>query len=68
MQSDFVVIGNNGDTVFLLSPQTSEALLHLQEHTGESSWLGDSLAVEHRYVCDIVSALQREGFTVRRGR
>ena len=63
--SDFILHGNPGDTVFLLTPLTTEALEHLEEHTdSDSSWLGQSLTVEHRYVRDVVIRLHHEGFTV----
>ena len=60
---DFHVTG--GGTVYLVTPLNGEAEEHLNGHTGEESlWLGNSLAVEHRFIADLVAGLQGDGFTV----
>ena len=63
MQTDFKV--ENHGTIFLFTPTNGAALEHLRENVSEESqWLGDSLAVEHRYAADLVAALRTNGFTV----
>lgn len=60
---DFTVDGHG--TVFLLTPHTERAkswvLASLSEDRTE---LGNSIAVEHRYIVDIVEALRNEGFNI----
>ena len=52
-------------TVYLVRPLTRSALAWLTEHTAEDAqWLGNGLAVEHRYVADLVAGLREHGFTV----
>lgn len=52
-------------TVYLVTPLTMDALEHLRAHVDvEAQWLGRSLAVGHRYINDLMSALQEAGFDV----
>lgn len=62
---DFL-IGNEG-SVFTVTPLTPEALAYLRQHfeTEGWQWLGHTLAVDHRYISDIVLHLQEEGYEVR---
>jgi hypothetical protein len=63
MATDFVVSG--GGSVYLVHPLTDEARNHLQRVVGEEAqFLGNAVAVEHRYVGDFVAALSEDGFTV----
>lgn len=63
--ADYVLQGNPRDTVFLLMPQNAEAEKNLRDHAGpEAQFLGKGLAVEHRYVDDLCTLLQDEGWTV----
>lgn len=60
---DFTVI--SGGTVYLVAPLTNAARTHLLEHVEQGAqWLGIALAVEHRYVADLVFALRDNGFSV----
>jgi hypothetical protein len=54
-QPDFAVIGSG--TVYLFQPLTEKAAAWLKEHFPPSSdhqYLGDSLAIGHRYISDII--------------
>lgn len=62
MDYDFIVDGSG--TVYMITPQNKAASKALKEMiSGESSWLGESLAIEHRYVWDLIQGLKTEGFT-----
>ncbi len=61
--ADFRVSG--GGTVYLLVPLTSAAHEWIDAHVGDDAQtLGDSVAVEHRYIEDIVSGIRSDGLTV----
>ena len=66
-QADVHVSG--GGTVYLVHPLTQAAKDWIQEHVGQPgedvSYLGDALAVEHRYVGDLVAGMQADGLVVR---
>ena len=52
-------------TVFLLTPDNLEADGFLRALvSGEATWLGRSLAVEHRYIADLVNGLGDAGWGV----
>ena len=53
----------NHGTIFLVRPLTESALGWLTEHT-DGTWFGNALAVEHRYVSDLVVGLRDAGFNV----
>ena len=60
---DFVVFGSG--SVFLVRPRTNDASEHLRRVVGEEAqFLGNAVAVEHRYVGDFVAALVDDGYTV----
>jgi len=49
----------------LFTATNEDALTHLRENVSEESeWLGESLAVEHRYAADLAAALVENGFSV----
>ena len=50
-------------TIFLVRPLTEPALAWLNEHTG-GTWFGGALAVEHRYVADLVAGMRDAGLAV----
>ena len=61
--ADFVVSG--GGSVYLVHPLTDDARSHLLRVVGEEAqFLGNAVAVEHRYIADFVAALAEDGFTV----
>jgi hypothetical protein len=61
--ADFVVSG--GGSVYLVHPLTNDARTHLLRVVGEEAqFLGNAVAVEHRYIEDFVVALAADGFTV----
>lgn len=63
--ADFTVLGGGMDTVYLVEPQNARASVHLRQHVSdEALWLGYALAVEHRFIVDLVAALQDAGFEV----
>lgn len=63
-QADFEVYG--GGTVYMLSPLNANAKEFLYERLGdEAQFLGEAVAVEHRYIGAIVDDLRAEGFLVR---
>ncbi len=53
----------NHGTIFLVRPLTEPALAWLTEHT-DGTWFGNALAVEHRFVSDLVTGLRDAGFAV----
>ena len=60
---DFVVFGSG--SVYLVHPRTDAASDHLRRVVGEDAqFLGNAVAVEHRYVGDFVAALAEDGYTV----
>jgi hypothetical protein len=60
---DFLI--ENHGSLFLVRGQNTYATDWLIEHTDDSSqWLGAALAVEHRYIHDLVAHLQSDGFIV----
>ena len=57
-------IENHG-SIFLFDPQNTSAENHLLEHVSEEAqWFGGALVVEPRYVGNLASALQAEGFRI----
>jgi hypothetical protein len=63
---DFVVRGEG--TIWLFNPLTPAAFQFLSEHIQEDAqYLGDSLAVEHRYVYDLLLGLREHGLWAVRG-
>jgi hypothetical protein len=61
--ADFVVFG--GGSVYLVRPLTDDAGNHLLRVVGEEAqFLGNAVAVEHRYIAEFVLALAEDGFTV----
>jgi hypothetical protein len=62
METDFIV--NGSGSIYIVAPQSERAAMMLKHHVGnEATWLGDSLAVEHRYVRTLVEGMKRKGFT-----
>jgi hypothetical protein len=60
--ADFSMTG--GGTVYLFNPLTIKAKAWLAEHCppdGEHQYFGNSLAVEHRFVADIVAQAELDG-------
>lgn len=61
--ADFLVTG--GGTLFLVRPLNDAARRHLDEHLDESAiWYAGGVAVEHRYIEDLVEQLREDGFDV----
>lgn len=54
-------------SIFILTPTSPECIEHLQEHIQEDAqrWGPNGYVVEHRYIQDLVDALQGEGFAGR---
>jgi len=58
---DFVV--RDQGTIWLFTPLTPAALQFLSDHIREDAqYFGPSLAVEHRYVYDLLIGLRERGF------
>jgi hypothetical protein len=57
----------NGGAVFLLRPRTDAAHEWIAEYVPEPVWFGPSLAVEHRYVEDLILGMREDGLVVTRG-
>ncbi len=53
----------NHGSVLLVRPLTEAALAWLTENT-DGTWFGDALAVEPRYVCNLVAGMRESGFVV----
>ena len=61
---DVTVIG--GGTVYLLHLHSREARDWVEQNVrGERQMLGQGLAVEHRYVLDVVLGMRADGLEVR---
>jgi hypothetical protein len=57
-------ISNQG-SIFMVYPLSDAGTEWLDEHIGEeSTWFGGGLAVEHRYIEDLVEGMQGDGLTV----
>ncbi len=54
-------------SIVLLETLTIRAHEWLVEHTQDAQWFGEALAVEPRYVADIVNGAVEEGLVVRHG-
>jgi len=65
--ADFLVTGEGQfTTVYLLHPITDAAREWVAEHLPEDAQhLGESIAVEHRYIHDIVDGARNDGLAVR---
>jgi hypothetical protein len=63
---DFAV--RDEGTIWLFTPQTAAAFDFLSEHIQEDAqYFGPSLAVEHRYVYDLLIGLREHGLKAARG-
>ena len=62
-EADFLI--ENHESIFLFDPRNTSAEKHLRERVSEEAqWFGGALVVEPRYVGDLASALQAEGFRI----
>ena len=60
-----VEISGSG-TVYLVKPVTERAEQWIQDNVaGETTYLGDALAVEHRYIFDLAEGMAEDGLIVR---
>lgn len=63
IKTDFTVQG--GGTVYLLCPITDKAEEWIEENIPEDAQkLGVNVAVEHRYIEDIIEGIRADGLTV----
>jgi len=61
--SDFIV--SDHFTIFLLTPLTESATDWVSEHLPPDALrFGDSIAVEHRFIGDIIDGVQQDGLTI----
>jgi hypothetical protein len=52
-------------SLVLVAPATEDAAQHLRDHVSpEAQWFGGALAVEPRFLDDLVEGLREDGFTV----
>ena len=68
MDVDFTVLSNGPHpSIYLLTPHTPVARAWLGENVQAESdqFIGTSLAVEHRYIADIVEGIRAAGMEVR---
>ena len=69
MTTDFIVHGMPQDTVFLLEPVTIYAADWIEEHIPTNApTVGNNIAVEHRFIGQIVRGIQDDGLTVKHAR
>ncbi len=62
--ADFEVMG--GGTVYLVAPLNQDAKNFLESVApDEAQFLGNNLAVEHRYISGFVEQLRNDGWSVR---
>jgi len=63
-RTDFKISG--GGTIYLLHPLTRAARDWVDEHLpADAMWFGNAVAVEHRYIGDIVEGAIGDGLVVR---
>jgi len=63
-ETDFTV--SDRGSIFLLAPLTPAAYAWCDDHIpDDAQWLAGAVAVEHRYIRDIVVGAQRDGLRVR---
>lgn len=56
----------NHGSIFLVRPVSAFAVEWLRENVAEeSTWFGNALAVEHRYVGDLAEGMKSDGFVLR---
>lgn len=61
---DYIV--ENHGSIFLFRPQTPAAEKNLRDNVEDTAgWMGNALAVEHRYAFDLAKQLQAEGWVVK---
>jgi hypothetical protein len=68
MEVDFTVFSDDPyPSIYLLTPHTSAAHAWLAENVQAESYqfIGTSLAVEHRYIAEIVEGIRAAGMAVR---
>lgn len=64
-QPDFQLVGSGPWTsVYLLRPLNESARNWVDDNLGGADGWGDSPAIEHRYLGDILEALADQGYTV----
>ena len=61
MNADYTV--ENHGSIVLIRPTTDSARTWLVDHT-DGQWFGGALAVEPRFVADLVEGLQADGYDV----
>lgn len=62
---DFTI--ENHGSIFLLRPNTVVAREWIvQNIQPDAQWYGDAVAVEHRYIDDIIDGITNAGMTIRR--
>jgi hypothetical protein len=64
--TDFTLIGEGPMTsVYLLRPNSPEAEQWIEEHIPDDApTMGNAIAVEHRFIADIVEGIEGDGLTV----
>jgi hypothetical protein len=68
MEADFTVFSDSPHpSVYLLTPHTAAARAWPDENVQAESYqfIGTSLAVEHRYIAQIVAGIRADGMEVR---
>jgi hypothetical protein len=61
--TDFTLSG--GGTIYLLRPITDAARDWVDQHIPDDAmWLGGQVAIEHRYVDDILDGITAEGLSL----
>lgn len=55
-------------SIYLVRPLSEAATDWINENVQEDShWFGHSLAVEHRYILDLIDGMQTAGLNLRKG-
>ena len=63
-QADYEVSG--GGSLFIVTPLNANARENLEAGVGEEAqWWAGGVAVEHRYISNLVEQLREEGWSVR---
>lgn len=55
----------DGGTIALLMPISAAAKQWIDDYVEALSWLGHAVAIEHRYIDNIMAGVNEAGFTVK---
>ena len=67
MNSIDALVSGHG-SIYLVRPMSDAANAWIDENVqGDAQWFGHSLAVEHRYILDLIDGMQASGLNLAQG-